>query len=187
MDKRKLANQRVKDRLLSALIEFAGRKDWSKLTVTELIETAGVARASFYRNFKSVEEIIDYGINQMALTYHEGKKSLGEDFHSRELVLYKFRFYQKHAKLVLAFHQAKVSVTLLDVITDCEIEAWGDMPASSITKYELYYYSGAFYNMLLHWLESGMKETCEAMADEFLRIAKGLELNGDKRNTAERT
>lgn len=62
MDKRKAANQRVKDRLLSALIEFSGYNDWSKLTITELIEKSGVARASFYRNFKSVEEIIDYGI-----------------------------------------------------------------------------------------------------------------------------
>lgn len=62
MDKRKIANQKVKDRLFAALIEFAGSKDWSRLTVTELIEQSGVARASFYRNFKSVDELVDYGI-----------------------------------------------------------------------------------------------------------------------------
>lgn len=54
MDKRKIANQLVKDRLFSALVDFAGEKDWSKVKVTELIEKSGVARASFYRNFKSV-------------------------------------------------------------------------------------------------------------------------------------
>lgn len=166
-----MANQRVKDRLLSALIEFAGHKDWSKLTVTELIEKSGVARASFYRNFKSVEEIIDYGVQQMSLRYHEHRPFAAEDFHSRDVMLYKFQFYREYARLVLAFHYARVSTTLLDVITDCEIDASGDMPVSSITKYELYYFSGAFYNMLLCWLESGMKETPEAMADEFLRIA----------------
>lgn len=171
MDKRKIANQMVKDRLLSALIEFAGQKDWSKLKVTELIEKSGVARASFYRNFKSVEEIIDYGIQQMSLCYHQKKPFIEEDFHSRDVVLYKFRFYWEHADLVLAFHHAKVSTSLLDVITDCEIDACGDMPVNSILKYELYYFSGAFYNMMLCWLESGMKETPEAMADEFLRIA----------------
>lgn len=174
MDKRKIANQRVKDRLLSALIEFAGHKDWSKLTVTELIEKSGVARASFYRNFKSVEEIIDYGISQMSLCYHKGKPFDAEDFHSRKVMLYKFQFYQKYADLVLAFHHAKVATTLLDVITDCEIEACGDMPISSISKYELYYFSGAFYNMMLCWLENGTKETPEAMADEFLRIVNNI-------------
>lgn len=171
MDKRKEANQMVKDRLFSALIGFAGSKDWSKVTVTELIEKSGVARASFYRNFKSVEELIDYGIHQMALRYHEGKTYLEEDFYSREVMLYKFQFYRKYADLVLAFHHAKMGTTLLDVITDCVIQACGDMPVTSISKYELYYFSGAFYNMLLCWLEGGTKETPEAMADEFLRIA----------------
>ena len=88
-------------------------------------------------------------------------------------MLYKFRFYLDHADLVLAFHHAKVSTTLLDVITDCEIDACGDMPISSISKYELYYYSGAFYNMMLCWLEGGTRETPEAMADEFLRLVNG--------------
>ena len=37
MDKRKIANQLVKDRLFSALVDFAGEKDWSKVKVTELI------------------------------------------------------------------------------------------------------------------------------------------------------
>lgn len=174
MDKRKVANQNVKDRLLSALIEFAGHKEWSKLTVTELIEKSGVARASFYRNFKSVEEIIDYGIQKMTLCYHEGKSFLAEDFHSREVMLYKFQFYQKYKNLVLAFHHAKIATTLLDVITDCEIDAYGDMPINSISKYKLYYFSGAFYNMMICWLTSGTKETPEAMADEFLRIVNNI-------------
>lgn len=174
MDKRKAANERVKDRLFSALIEFAGHKDWSKLTVTELIEKSGVARASFYRNFKTVEELIDYGIQRMASRFHERKTYQNEEFHSKEAMLYKFRFYQENAKIVLAFHHAKLAVTLLDVITDCEIDACGDMPVNSISKYELYYFSGAFYNMMLCWLENGMKETPEAMADEFLRIANKI-------------
>lgn len=171
MEKKKTAVPMVKDRLFSTLVSVSGHKDWSKLTVTELIEKSGVARASFYRNFRSVEDVIDYGIEQMALRYHEGKPFLAEDFRKREVVLYKFQFYQKHADLILAFHHAKMATTLPDVITDCEIDACGDMPLSSISKYELYYFSGAFYNMMLCWLENGTKETPEAMADEFLRIA----------------
>lgn len=171
MDKRKIANQQVKDRLFYALIDFSGKKDWSRVTVTELIEASGVARASFYRNFRSVEEIIDYGIERMALQYHDGMPASGNAFRSRDTMIYKFRFYQEHADLVLAFHHAKVAATLLDIITDCEIDTYGDMPAASISRYELYYFAGAFYNMMLTWLEEGMKETPEAMADEFLRIA----------------
>lgn len=51
MSSKKTGNPTVKDRLLSTLIEFAGKKDWSNLKVTELIQKSGVARASFYRNY----------------------------------------------------------------------------------------------------------------------------------------
>lgn len=177
MDKRKVANQQVKDRLLAALVEFAGRKDWSKVTVTELVEAAGVARASFYRNFVSVEELVDYGIRQVTERYHAGKPEGREGFRDRALVEYKFRFYQENAPLVLAFHRAKAATSLLDLITDCEIEMWGDMPMSSLSRYELYFSAGAFYNVLLCWLESGMPESPEVMAETFARIANGERLS----------
>lgn len=174
MDKRKVANQQVKDRLLASLLTLMQSKDCSKITITELIELAGVARASFYRNFKTIEQLIEYGLQQMTLKYHEGSPSPLENFHNKELMQYKFRFYKEHKDLILAFHRAKASITLLDVITDCVIDACGHMPINSISKYELYYYSGAFYYMVLRWLEDGAKESPEAMADEFLRIANNL-------------
>ena len=174
MDKRKQENQRVKDQLLAALIEFAGRKDWSKVTVTELVEQAGVARASFYRNFSSVEELVEYGIGQVTQRYHEGMPD--GDVDSRARLEFKFRFYQEHAGLVLAFHRAKAGTSLLDLITDCEIAAGGDMPARSPERYRLYFSAGAFYNVLLCWLESGMKESPEVMAETFAHLAGGEKL-----------
>ncbi len=162
----------VKDRLLEALFWFAGRKDWTKVTATELIEKSGVARASFYRNFKSVNDVIDYGIQAITLQYHQGQVS--EDAYSREQMIYKFRFYRQYASLILALHQARAGATLLELITDCEIDSSGDMPNSSLSKYALYYYAGAFYNMVYCWLEGGAKESPEVMADEFLRLSGGF-------------
>ena len=129
-----------------------------------------MARASFYRNFGSVEGLVDYGIRRMARLYHEGMP-VGAAPRSRQAVLYQFRFYRDHADAVLAFHRAHAAITLLDVVTDCEIAAHGDMPAASLERYQLYFYAGAFYNMLVCWLESGLHETPEALADEFLRLS----------------
>lgn len=171
MDKRKIANQQVKDKLLSALLTLLQQKEWSKITITELVKVSGVARASYYRNFASVEELLNYGLIQIAQEYHNGSPLPMEDFHHKELTEYKFRFYKDHMAFILGFHRAKAPITLLDVITDCVIDAKGDMPVRSISKYELYYYSGAFYNMVLFWLEGGAVESPEAMADEFLRLA----------------
>ena len=51
MDKRE---KQVKDRLMQAMISLAKEKEWTKITVTDLINRAGVARASFYRNFDTI-------------------------------------------------------------------------------------------------------------------------------------
>lgn len=170
MDKRKEANLQVKDRLFQALLELAQEKDLSQVKVTELVGRSGVARASFYRNFGSVEGLVDYGIRRMARLYHEGMP-VGAAPRSRQAVLYQFRFYRDHSDAVLAFHRAHAAITLLDVVTDCEIAAHGDMPAASLERFQLYFYAGAFYNMLVCWLESGLRETPEALADEFLRLS----------------
>lgn len=171
MDKRKIANQMVKDKLLLALTALIQEKELSKISITELISASGVARVSFYRNFKTVEDIIAYGLEQIAQQYKAGSPTDVESFRDRELMRYKFRFYQEHAALILAFHRCKAPLTLLEVISNCVVEANGDMPTSSISKYSLYYYAGAFYNMVLEWLKNGTKESVEAMADEFLRLA----------------
>lgn len=171
MDKRKVSNKKVKDSLLSALIQLAQYEKWSGITVTALVEKSGVARSSFYRNFSTIEDIVDYGIMQMNEKYNQENPSPDENFRNKELMHFKFRFFKEHAPLILTFHHAQTPQTLLAAINDFVIDAYGDMPASSISKYELYYYSGAFYNMMIHWLEDGAKESPEDMAEEFLRIA----------------
>lgn len=171
MDKRIIANQKVKDSLLAALIELAQSSKWSGISITALIQKAGVARSSFYRNFSSIEDIVDYGIAEMNQKYRQENPSPNENFRDKDLMYFKFRFFKEHASLLLTFHHAQTPQTLLAAINDFVVDAYGDMPASSISKYELYYYSGAFYNMVIHWLEDGAKESPEDMADEFLRIA----------------
>lgn len=173
MDKRKVANKKVKDNLLKALIELSQNKKWSNITVTELINKSSVARSSFYRNFETIEDIIDYGIGKIVEEYNQENPSQDEDFHDRELILFKFQFYKKHSDLILNFHHSQMSKNLLTIIDDFVIDYYGDMPSSSISKYKLYYYSGAFYNIVIHWLEDGMKETPEDMANEFIHIVNG--------------
>ena len=110
----------------------------------------------------------------MARCYHE-KPFQSEDFHSASVILYKFQFYAAHADLVLAFHRAKVSTTLLDIITDCEITRLRRHGNLLDLKIISSIFLQALCNMMLCWLERGMRETPEARADMFLRIASNFD------------
>lgn len=173
MDKRKIANKEVKDKLLQALLTLGTENDWSKITVTNLINESGVARASFYRNFDSVEGIIQYSIDEMIEQYNKDCPCEIEDFHNRDLILYKFRFYQEHASLILSLHKSNSPIAMLDILNEYAINTYGDMPITSIEKYALYYYTGAVYNVIMTWLLSGMKESPEEMTDEFFNLMNG--------------
>ena len=46
--------------LVEALFRLMSQKDFSDITITELIRDAKVARATFYRNFYTKEDIVKY-------------------------------------------------------------------------------------------------------------------------------
>lgn len=58
MDKRKESNLRVKGNITRTLFTLMQTKSLSEITITELVEGAGVARASFYRNYCSKEDVL---------------------------------------------------------------------------------------------------------------------------------
>lgn len=58
MDKRKAENLRVKQSITNALFALMREKSLSDVQITELVGRAGVARASFYRNYDSKEDVL---------------------------------------------------------------------------------------------------------------------------------
>jgi AcrR family transcriptional regulator len=169
MDKRE---KQVKDRLMQAMIILSKEKDWSKITVTDLINQSGVARASFYRNFDTINALIQYGISEMRSDYWKHVPSTLNDFFTKDMLTYTFDYYYKHRDLILSFQQAHLSIDFLDILTESMILSYGDMPANSINRYNLYYYAGALYNMVICWLKDGTKESSSQMAVQFLKCSK---------------
>jgi AcrR family transcriptional regulator len=51
MENNTIANERVRTSIIEALFSLLTQKKFSEITVTDLINNANVARASYYRNF----------------------------------------------------------------------------------------------------------------------------------------
>ena len=49
----------VKSMMKKGLIRLLGKKKFIDITVTDLIKESGVARASFYRVYKNIDEVVD--------------------------------------------------------------------------------------------------------------------------------
>lgn len=61
---------------------------------------------------------------------------------------------------------------VLREITFYNIDALGDMSHASIDRYDIYYYSGALFNVISTWLESGAKESIDEMAQKFITLVE---------------
>ena len=49
----------VEEKIKSALIRLLKKKNYLSITVTDIVQEAGVARASFYRVFGSIDKVLD--------------------------------------------------------------------------------------------------------------------------------
>ena len=54
-----MAKSRVQEYITGAMIELLEKKDYTHITVQDLVDRAGVCRASFYRNYFTMDEVID--------------------------------------------------------------------------------------------------------------------------------
>lgn len=164
-DKRYEANRIVKLKIARALTKLMDSQAFSDISVTDIVKTAGVARASYYRNFDSKEEVLIKITEDIMAEYREKALRLGGDFFSYDSILLIFRYFKSYKKFILSVYKAGLAYIYLDLFDRQFEEQMGDMPFNDIHRYKVYFYSGALYNVFLKWLEGGMKERPSEMAE----------------------
>ena len=172
-----LENRRVKKSIMEAVFVLMKKKPFSEISVTDIVTQAGVARASYYRNFSSIESIIDYFIDELHQEITSGYSSQNyERYFSRDIFV---SLFESAMTIVLSKKSYMLALydngfgSKLQYVADIYIETVaGDMSYHSANKYILYCFSGAIMNMLIHWLREGAEESphelAQACADYFL-------------------
>lgn len=170
MDKRKEANIRVKTNITEALFALMHEKSFSDITVTELIRKAGVARASYYRNYDSMEDVlitlVEYVLNSFR---NEAEYDL-TDYFSYQNVLRSFQYFKMYGTYVLDMYQSGFGSQLLEGLNQFHEDIAGTMSVNSIDKYKLYIYMGALFNTALVWLKGETRESVEDITAVFCRV-----------------
>lgn len=167
MDKRKEANLRVKERITTTLFHLLEQKSISEISVSEIISGAGVARASFYRNYSSKESVIPTLIADVLETFRETIQYDENNFYTYENVRRSFEYFSRYETQVLDLHRFGYGSILLEMLNQFHEEVAGTMAYRSIERYKLYIYIGSLYNTAMIWLQGGQKESVDEIADMF--------------------
>ena len=155
--------------MAGALLELMLEKDYTKISIGEIAKKAGVDRSSYYRHFKSKEDIISFFFDMVLKESLEGYTNLS----SIDFTLYIHSIYTaffNYRKEILLIHYANFSFLLLDVLSKRFqfSELAKDFPLSK--QYELSYIIGGIYNNLIFWMSRDMKETPDELTEISLQF-----------------
>lgn len=106
MKKPDLKKPDTKHKIIVAFFQLLEKKHFSEITVTEIVKEAGVARATYYRNFDIKENIVNAYIEELhqALSFFP----VAQDFSQT-----KFSFENLTARLEYISSQKKIYFTAM--------------------------------------------------------------------------
>lgn len=168
MDKRKEENRRVRQAITRALLELMCDNPLSSIPVTRIIERAGVARVSFYRNYSSKEDVLAGYVQDVLEEFSRDSDHDITDRFSLVHVQRTLEYFQRNKAGVLLMHDAGYSSMFLDELNYCHATLHGDFKMSSAEKYKNYVFIGAMYNTAVNWLREEDPAPSEAVARSFL-------------------
>lgn len=159
-------SQFTKECIMDALLQLMQTKDYNAITITDLTRRAGVSRMSYYRNYHSKDEILTDYMYQIITEYARelNFSTIRSGFQTYEHILQSLKYLKKYKDYVLCLQKANRSEILLQGLDRYMLSVTNAFEKTFFEKCELYYYSGALYNIFLHWIREGMQEDIETIA-----------------------
>ncbi|MGN0292141.1 MAG: TetR/AcrR family transcriptional regulator [Lachnospiraceae bacterium] len=167
MDKRKEENLRVKNSITTALFTLMQEKSFAKITVTDIVTRAGVARASYYRNYDSKDDILTTLVSDILEDFKETADYELTNYLTYKNVERSFTYFKKYKHYLLNLYQSGFASVFLDGLNQFHEENAGNMSIHSIERYRLYIFTGALFNTAIVWMENDTKEDIASISAAF--------------------
>lgn len=161
----------IEEYIMGALFALMKEKPFASITVTDIAKKAGVSRITYYRRFKSKEEVIIRYFARQTSNYQQEtgfRPRNKEDYY--EAIFTAFSQFKKQKEFMKLLLDANVQYIYLDVLNrgmsgDYSIRQYGQ------SKYDSAYFAGALYNMSFEWLKNDCQDSVKSITDAFFNLA----------------
>lgn len=162
--------------LFDGLMKCMEEKDFDQISITDITKKSTVSRATFYRNFDGVIDLLYWKCNQLfeqVLTDY-GKELLRDESRGN-LVYFVFCFWMNHSRILeILFHQGRSDIIFNSFLNNAHLvmrhlgEHY-DLGLSDDRRKADYQYfiatrAGVFVGVFEVWLTNGKKETAEELS-----------------------
>lgn len=165
--------QSVDDLIKKALIRLLNNKSYMDITVSDLVKEAGVARASFYRNFNSTNDVLDRIIEDMANNFIETLVPIlsNNDIDLWREFLFNFIYNFRSCQKSLVINNPSNVYIILFKLNNLFSLMQKEQNFSDIKdKYRINARFGLIHMVLKGWIDSGMQESPEQLVNYLMDL-----------------
>lgn len=155
--------------IYEALQKCLKEKDFNKITITDIQRTSSVGRATFYRHFDQLSDVLYW---QCDRRFYEVLNNYSGDllFDSKQFLVYYFNYWMGNCDLI----ELLLNIKHQDIIFDCHLrnaKIITDKYQSNLKilnehyKYNMGIRISITIGMLITWIEGGKKETANELVE----------------------
>ncbi len=176
MEEREYSQRTVFTRkcIAESIVDLMKKKPYEKITVSEVVRRAGVARMTFYNYYHTTYDALRDYLEIIIGEYLEESKKHPEIGGNRSYshILFSLKFYEQYEDFLCTMAQHHLHSILLDGINGFMLKHSRVRTDHSV--YEMYCYSGGLLNVFLTWIQGGKSETAEEIADIIYKLFRGI-------------
>lgn len=169
----------TKKALATSLKKLLSKKEFSKITITNITKDCGVNRQTFYYHFKDVYDLLEWIYmneviqsmegNDTYDTWQQGFLSIFEYvLENKEFV--KNTYYSISRDFFLRFIYKQTTVLLMNIIDE---KSKGMKVRREDKQFMADFYKYGFVGIMQDWIESGMKEKPDNIIKKLNSIIEG--------------
>lgn len=156
-------NTYVKNQILTTLLNMMKTEDFDSISISSLVNEAGVGRASFYRNYKTKEDVLRQEAERLNKELESVRKD-DDPYDIRLKLLRTLDFYKLHTDFYMTLYKSGLKQIIQDSIVD-ETPISTDMP--NAVAYTVSAFSYLIFGWIIEWIRCGMKESSDELIAMF--------------------
>ena len=154
----------VKKRMADAFVDMLSQKSYADITVTDIVNTAQVARVSFYRNFNSISDVVDYITDELANEFIDKILPVLNSNDENKWREFLFDFINNalnNRGKIEAINLQNTAVLFSHLNTKMQMYVNVNSKKTISDKYTSYVTACLINNVVKKWIDDGMVETPE--------------------------
>lgn len=166
--------------IINALLRLMEDQDYSKITVKEITLEADLARATFYLNYKSKDDVLKSYIAELYQEFLNEAIQLPKPDLYQMALLY-FEFWAGYMDFVILLQKHNLFFMLLEAYEQClpqlseSFYPFNIFESKNIRQEDLQYFTcfhaAGLWNILKAWTNSGAKDSPQKLAELYVKFS----------------